>query len=169
MWDWGCSLGLLIQTAYCVDTTYGIKLLVESDYLIIYMWSKILRCFWLLCTYYIRNSLSQKAISKQKNLFFFLPKHQFLRSCIHVYITQSIYGLLLRRNWSNHWLKRKSRFFDFFLNDLVYLVCLMYTQAPRVIGTGTFGCGTVIVEGEDFISENITFENSAPEVFFPFR
>lgn len=36
-------------------------------------------------------------------------------------------------------------------------------QASRLIGTGTFGCGTVIVEGEDFISENITFENSAPE------
>ncbi|KAL0792606.1 hypothetical protein Bca101_063983 [Brassica carinata] len=36
-------------------------------------------------------------------------------------------------------------------------------QASRVIGTGTFGCGTVIVEGEDFIAENVTFENSAPE------
>ncbi|WVZ58940.1 hypothetical protein U9M48_009155 [Paspalum notatum var. saurae] len=31
------------------------------------------------------------------------------------------------------------------------------------IGTGTFGCGTFIIEGEDFIAENITFENSAPE------
>ncbi|TQD82628.1 hypothetical protein C1H46_031826 [Malus baccata] len=36
-------------------------------------------------------------------------------------------------------------------------------QASRVIGTGTFGCGSAIVEGEDFIAENITFENSAPE------
>ncbi|CAN1121745.1 Pectinesterase 31 [Linum perenne] len=36
-------------------------------------------------------------------------------------------------------------------------------QGARLIGTGTFGCGTVIVEGEDFIAENITFENSAPE------
>ncbi|KAL6287832.1 hypothetical protein ACE6H2_012222 [Prunus campanulata] len=36
-------------------------------------------------------------------------------------------------------------------------------QASRVIGTGTFGCGTTIVEGEDFIAENITFENSSPE------
>lgn len=36
-------------------------------------------------------------------------------------------------------------------------------QAARVIGTGTFGCGTAIVEGEDFIAENITFENSSPE------
>ncbi|KAM7520706.1 hypothetical protein LguiB_019668 [Lonicera macranthoides] len=36
-------------------------------------------------------------------------------------------------------------------------------QASRVIGTGTFGCGSTIVEGEDFIAENITFENSAPE------
>ncbi|KAF3326361.1 pectinesterase 31 isoform X1 [Carex littledalei] len=36
-------------------------------------------------------------------------------------------------------------------------------QPPDVIGTGTFACGTVIVEGEDFIAENVTFENSAPE------
>ncbi|XP_044468680.1 pectinesterase 31 [Mangifera indica] len=36
-------------------------------------------------------------------------------------------------------------------------------QASRVIGTGTFGCGSVIVEGEDFIAENVTFENSSPE------
>ncbi|XVF58317.1 hypothetical protein PTKIN_Ptkin07bG0056300 [Pterospermum kingtungense] len=36
-------------------------------------------------------------------------------------------------------------------------------QASRLIGTGTFGCGTVIVEGEDFIAENVTFENSVPE------
>ena len=35
-----------------------------------------------------------------------------------------------------------------------------------MIGTGTFGCGTAIVEGEDFIAENITFENSSPEVKF---
>ena len=37
-------------------------------------------------------------------------------------------------------------------------------KASRVIGTGTFGCGSVIVEGEDFIAENVTFENSSPEV-----
>lgn len=36
-------------------------------------------------------------------------------------------------------------------------------QAARVIGTGTFGCGSTIVEGEDFIAENITFENSSPQ------
>ncbi|KAG1334434.1 hypothetical protein COCNU_03G005530 [Cocos nucifera] len=36
-------------------------------------------------------------------------------------------------------------------------------QSSRVIGTGTFGCGRTIVEGEDFIAENITFENSAPQ------
>ncbi|CAL5191175.1 unnamed protein product [Lathyrus oleraceus] len=36
-------------------------------------------------------------------------------------------------------------------------------QHARVIGTGTFGCGTTIVEGEDFIAENITFENSSPQ------
>lgn len=35
-----------------------------------------------------------------------------------------------------------------------------------MIGTGTFGCGSVIVEGEDFIAENVTFENSSPEVVF---
>ncbi|XP_078427554.1 pectin methylesterase 31 [Wolffia australiana] len=33
----------------------------------------------------------------------------------------------------------------------------------QVIGTGTFGCGSTIIEGEDFIAENITFENSAPQ------
>lgn len=37
-------------------------------------------------------------------------------------------------------------------------------QSSRLIGTGTFGCGTTIVEGEDFIAENVTFENSAPQV-----
>ncbi|KAH9603905.1 hypothetical protein KSS87_017989 [Heliosperma pusillum] len=36
-------------------------------------------------------------------------------------------------------------------------------QASRLIGTGTFGCGSVIIEGEDFIAENVTFENSAPQ------
>ncbi|KAL6009064.1 Pectinesterase 31 [Asimina triloba] len=36
-------------------------------------------------------------------------------------------------------------------------------QPSRLIGTGTFGCGSTIVEGEDFIAENITFENSAPQ------
>ncbi|WVZ06011.1 hypothetical protein V8G54_019357 [Vigna mungo] len=36
-------------------------------------------------------------------------------------------------------------------------------QPARIIGTGTFGCGSTIVEGEDFIAENITFENSAPK------
>lgn len=37
-----------------------------------------------------------------------------------------------------------------------------------MIGTGTFGCGSTIVEGEEFIAENITFENSAPQVIFFF-
>ena len=41
---------------------------------------------------------------------------------------------------------------------------ILFSQTSRVIGVGTFGCGSVIVEGEDFIAENITFENSAPEV-----
>ncbi|XP_020586767.1 pectinesterase 31 [Phalaenopsis equestris] len=41
--------------------------------------------------------------------------------------------------------------------------CINHHQASRVIGTGTFGCGSFIIEGEDFIAENITFENSAPQ------
>jgi pectinesterase len=36
-------------------------------------------------------------------------------------------------------------------------------QASRVIGTGTFACGSVIVEGEDFIAQGLTFENGAPQ------
>ncbi|KAE8699681.1 Pectinesterase 31 [Hibiscus syriacus] len=32
-----------------------------------------------------------------------------------------------------------------------------------VIGKGTFGSGSVMVVGDDFIAENVTFENSAPE------
>ncbi|XP_031492636.1 pectinesterase 31 isoform X1 [Nymphaea colorata] len=36
-------------------------------------------------------------------------------------------------------------------------------QDSRIIGTGTFGCGSFIVEGEHFIAENITFENSSPQ------
>jgi len=40
---------------------------------------------------------------------------------------------------------------------------IRHHQEESVIGTGTFGCGTVIVEGSDFIAEGITFENSAPQ------
>ncbi|KAJ4877827.1 Pectinesterase 31 [Raphanus sativus] len=36
-------------------------------------------------------------------------------------------------------------------------------QEASVIGKGTFASGTVIVEGDDFIAENITFENSSPQ------
>ncbi|KAL8144447.1 hypothetical protein V2J09_017479 [Rumex salicifolius] len=36
-------------------------------------------------------------------------------------------------------------------------------ETTDLIGRGTFGCGSVIVEGEDFIAENITFENSSPQ------
>ncbi|MCO5588019.1 hypothetical protein L7F22_041973 [Adiantum nelumboides] len=36
-------------------------------------------------------------------------------------------------------------------------------QRSEVIGTGTFACGTVIVEGEDFIAQGLTFENSTPK------
>jgi pectin methylesterase-like acyl-CoA thioesterase len=54
------------------------------------------------------------------------------------------------------------------LNSYAYLFNLIIlsfslVKSSRVIGTGTFGCGTIIVEGEDFIAENITFENSAPQ------
>lgn len=54
--------------------------------------------------------------------------------------------------------------------DSISLECpnlfAMFMQVARVIGTGTFGCATVIVEGEDFIAENVTFENSSPQVYF---
>ncbi|ONK65281.1 uncharacterized protein A4U43_C07F35520 [Asparagus officinalis] len=40
---------------------------------------------------------------------------------------------------------------------------IQHHQESRLIGTGTFGCGSVIVEGEDFIAENVTFGNSAPK------
>ncbi|BBM96729.1 pectinesterase [Marchantia polymorpha subsp. ruderalis] len=40
---------------------------------------------------------------------------------------------------------------------------IQHHQAPSVIGTGTFACGSVIVEGEDFIAENLAFENAAPQ------
>lgn len=40
---------------------------------------------------------------------------------------------------------------------------IRHHQTERVIGTGTFGCGSTIVEGEDFIAENITFENTSPQ------
>ncbi|KAL9275408.1 Pectinesterase 31-like protein [Drosera capensis] len=40
---------------------------------------------------------------------------------------------------------------------------ISHHQSARVIGTGTFGCGSVIVEGEDFIAENVTFENAAQQ------
>ncbi|XP_057974234.1 pectinesterase 31 [Malania oleifera] len=36
-------------------------------------------------------------------------------------------------------------------------------QTSQVIGTGTFACGSAIVEGADFVAENITFENYSPE------
>ncbi|MCO5572931.1 hypothetical protein L7F22_026692 [Adiantum nelumboides] len=38
-----------------------------------------------------------------------------------------------------------------------------HLASPSVIGSGTFGSGTVIVEGEDFIAQGITFENAAPK------
>uniref|UniRef100_A0A0C9QM18 Pectinesterase n=1 Tax=Wollemia nobilis TaxID=56998 RepID=A0A0C9QM18_9CONI len=40
---------------------------------------------------------------------------------------------------------------------------IKHHQDESAIGTGTFACGTVIVQGHDFIAEGITFENSAPE------
>ncbi|CAN6283173.1 unnamed protein product [Urochloa humidicola] len=38
---------------------------------------------------------------------------------------------------------------------------IKHSQPSSVVGEGTFGCATFIIEGEDFIAENITFENSA--------
>ncbi|KAG6543127.1 hypothetical protein Mapa_015376 [Marchantia paleacea] len=46
-------------------------------------------------------------------------------------------------------------------------VALVVAKASRVIGTGTFACGSVIVEGEDFIAENLAFENAAPQACTP--
>ncbi|KAL1291528.1 hypothetical protein HN51_060052 [Arachis hypogaea] len=40
---------------------------------------------------------------------------------------------------------------------------IQHPKGEKVIGGGTFGCGSTIVEGEDFIAENITFENSSPQ------
>ncbi|KAH7431317.1 hypothetical protein KP509_08G042600 [Ceratopteris richardii] len=40
---------------------------------------------------------------------------------------------------------------------------IKHPLASSIIGTGTFGSGTVIVEGEDFIAQGITFENAAPK------
>lgn len=37
-------------------------------------------------------------------------------------------------------------------------------QSSKVIGTGTFSSATVIVEGGDFIAENVIFKNPAPQV-----
>jgi len=33
-----------------------------------------------------------------------------------------------------------------------------------MIGTATYSGATVIVEGDDFIAENVIFKNSAPQV-----
>ncbi|KAE8721228.1 Pectinesterase 31 [Hibiscus syriacus] len=38
-----------------------------------------------------------------------------------------------------------------------------YFRPMRVIGKGTFASGSAMVVGDDFISENVSFENSAPE------
>ncbi|PUZ42636.1 hypothetical protein GQ55_9G598200 [Panicum hallii var. hallii] len=40
---------------------------------------------------------------------------------------------------------------------------IKHTQSSEVIGTGTFSA-TVIVEGDDFVAENVIFKNSAPHV-----
>lgn len=40
---------------------------------------------------------------------------------------------------------------------------IQHHQGSQVVGTGTFACGTLIVEGEDFIAQGITFENSSPK------
>lgn len=40
---------------------------------------------------------------------------------------------------------------------------ITHPQDEKIIGTGTFGCGSVIVEGTDFIAQGVAFENSAPQ------
>lgn len=55
--------------------------------------------------------------------------------------------------------------FVFFIYGKMTLI-LNDSQDQSVIGTGTFVCGTVIVEGSDFIADGITFENSAPGARF---
>ena len=37
-------------------------------------------------------------------------------------------------------------------------------QSSQEIGTGTLNSATVVVEGDDFIVENVIFKNSAPQV-----
>ena len=74
-----------------------------------------------------------------------------------------------------------TRFFFFFLGALCTAISYIsantpsgfnfyvwFLQGARLIGTGTFGCGSTIVEGKEFIAENITFENSTPQVIFNF-
>ncbi|XP_039829155.1 pectinesterase 31-like isoform X2 [Panicum virgatum] len=41
---------------------------------------------------------------------------------------------------------------------------IKHTQSPGMIGTATYSGATVIVEGDDFITENVIFKNSAPQV-----
>ncbi|KAH9311469.1 hypothetical protein KI387_026504, partial [Taxus chinensis] len=48
-------------------------------------------------------------------------------------------------------------------NNTATRIVRPYNLDESVIGTGTFGCGTVIVAATDFIAEGITFENSAPQ------
>ncbi|KAM1676528.1 hypothetical protein EV1_041583 [Malus domestica] len=55
-----------------------------------------------------------------------------------------------------------SRVFDTWMKSC-FADAVGFWLASRVIGSGTFEYGSAIVEGEDFIAENITFENSAPE------
>ncbi|MED6148905.1 Pectinesterase 31 [Stylosanthes scabra] len=40
---------------------------------------------------------------------------------------------------------------------------IQHHKGEKEIGGGTFGSGSTIVEGDDFIAENITFENSSPQ------
>ncbi|KAG2543142.1 hypothetical protein PVAP13_9NG730800 [Panicum virgatum] len=40
---------------------------------------------------------------------------------------------------------------------------IKHTQSPGMIGTATYSGATVIVEGDDFITENVIFKNSAPQ------
>ncbi|XP_066357628.1 pectinesterase 31-like [Miscanthus floridulus] len=41
---------------------------------------------------------------------------------------------------------------------------IKHTQSSQEIGTGTLNSATIIVEGDDFIAENVIFKNSAPQM-----
>ncbi|KAL4591233.1 hypothetical protein LXL04_004189 [Taraxacum kok-saghyz] len=47
--------------------------------------------------------------------------------------------------------------------SVLHLLKSTTSGSESVIGMGTFGCGSAIIEGDDFIAENVTFEKNAHE------